>query len=406
MKKLYIHAGFGKCGSSSIQTFLSRHKQFSCTNGDHLVYAARLGNRLFFGDELLKMADQRPQGYSESLPFSAVKTATPDEYFNAVGGQLLGLLEQSHVVLSQESWSNEVDAWAQISFFSRHNIDVTFIFYIRPPVTWINSSWWQWGAWSPANLDAWIGQMLNAVKYGERIRAFNRLPWASRVHVRLLEHDLLDDFSGLVGLEPSKYQQHQSVANKSLPNGMLRLLQTHRRLRPDPHAPAVDFIVRNHLKLDGKPDWVLDAIQIKKIIDETRDSNLLLLNFIDEDCKDKFIADPQYWEVSAFDGMQAKPSAAIKPSYDELEDIALAAIDAVIKLDTQQLKAKAHASPVFDHFLIWRDLALHVENSDLELANRLMQQSAKLRPEAEFVQRKLANYQTRLARLKKKPDAK
>ena len=405
MKKLYIHAGFDKCGSSSIQTFLSRQGEFKCKNGDNLVYAAFLRERIGHGKELAKLANHNVYGFRDSLPLKAFKVP-PEEHINAVGDQLLSLLQHSHVVLSRESWNYEFDAWNKLSFFSKHQIDVTFIFYIRPPVTWMNSAWWQWGAWSGVELDAWIDQVINAVNYVERIKAFKTLSWVKTIHVRLLDTNLLDDFSNLIDVAREVEPLTPSVANKSLSNGVLRLFQAHRRLRPDPHLSSIDFVLERHLKLEGKADWVLDAKQIKKIIDQTRASNLALMPFIDDDCKAKLLADQRYWDPAAFDGIQVKPASGVKPTYDELEDIALAGIDAVMALATQQAKLKADAHPLFDQFIIWRDLALSVENSDIELAYQLMQQAAKLRPEGEFIQRKLARYKIRLDKVKKKPSAK
>lgn len=200
----------------------------------------------------------------------------------------------------------------------------------------MNSAWWQWGAWHSDDFDDWITQSIKGVKYGEKISSFNNLDWVKQIRVRLLDNDLLDDFAHILGLDYQSYQRDKSVINRSLPNGILRLFQKHRQLRPGPHANSIDFTLEKYLKLDSKADWVLEPAHIKKIIDETRDSNVLLLNFIDEDCKEKFLADQRYWDPAAFDGIQAKPAAGIKPTYKELEDIALAAIDAVMNLAAQQ----------------------------------------------------------------------
>ena len=400
MKKLYIHAGFDKCGSSSIQTFLSRQGQFKCKNGDSLVYAAFLRERIGYGKELVKLSSHNVYGYRDSLPLNSFKTS-PEEHINAVGDQLLSLLQSHHVVLSRESWNYEFDAWSTISFFNKHQIEVTLIFYIRPPVTWMNSAWWQWGAWSEVELDIWLDQVIKAVNYVQRIKAFSSLSWIKAIHVRLLDTNLLDDFSNLLELDLKTEQDRQPVANKSLSNGVLRLFQTHRRLRPSPHNSAIDFVLERHLKIGGKADWVLNAAHIKKIIEQTRDSNLELIDFIDEDCKAKFLADSRYWDAAAFGGIPVHAATGIKPSYEELEEIALAGIDAVMGLAIEQAKENAKAKPLFDQFIVWRDLALYVENTDIELAFKLLQQADKLCPGRAPIQKKLNQYETQLNKLKK-----
>lgn len=397
MKKLFIHAGFGKCGSSSIQKFLSHSEKFTCANQqEELVYAACLADQqLVFGKNLTTLASRSDNGYRASVPFSSMKMP-PNDYFNAVGEQLLRLLQQHPVVLSQEGWGNQIKEWKQISFFSQHQIDVTFIFYIRPPVTWINSAWWQWGAWHDCNFDDWVNQVITNVKFSETLTAFKALNWVSKVHIRLLASDLLDDFSHLLQLDRQSYQSQQTISNKSLPNGILRLYQQHRRLRPAPHTSGIDFTLEKYLKLDGKADWVLAKEQIQHIIDETRASNLALIDLIDEDCKAAFLADCRYWQSSAFEHLVCKPANGIKPTYEELEQIALAGIDAVQTLAAKQSKTSTKANLVFDNFSVWRDMALHAEKTNMELALSLMQHACILNPQAPLVNKKLTFYKKEL----------
>ncbi|MFI3194940.1 MAG: hypothetical protein QX195_03885 [Methylococcaceae bacterium] len=397
MKKLFIHAGFGKCGSSSIQKFLSHSEKFICTNQEELIYAACLADqRLLFGKDLTEWASRSDNGYRASVPFTSMKMPAND-YFNAVGEQLLGLLQQHPVVLSQEGWGNQIKEWKKISFFSQHRIDVSFIFYIRPPVTWINSAWWQWGAWHDCNFNDWVSQqVITNVKFSETLTAFKALNWVNKVHVRLLDGNLLEDFSNLIRLDRNTQQPQQSISNKSLPNGILRLYQQHRRLRPGPHNSGIDFTLEKYLKLDGKADWVLEKDQIQHIIDETRASNLALIELIDDDCKADFLADCRYWQASAFENLVCKPANGIKPTYEELEQIALAGIDAVQILAAKQSKIDMKANLVFDNFSLWRDIALHVEKTNMELALSLMKQACILNPQAPFVNKKVAFYKREL----------
>ena len=396
MKKLYIHIGFGKCGSSSIQTFLSRCEKFTCKNNDELIYAALIGNqRLIFGNELTQLASSSNNGYRASLPFAKMPVPAND-YFEAVGDQLLALLQKKHVVLSQESWANHAQIWKEMSFFSDNKIDVTLILYLRPPVTWINSAWWQWGAWQNHHFDDWVKHAIHNVQFSSTVLSFKNLSTVNSVRVRLLGSDLLDDFSKILGLDKKLQLQTQAVSNKSLPNGILRLFQKHRRLRPEPHSSAIDFVLEKYLQLEGKADWLLSHEQIKHIIEQTRASNVQLIDLIDVDCKEKFISDPRYWDTSAFDAMVCKSSTGVNPTYEELEQIAVAGIDAVMQLAKQQEKIKIKSNLSFDQFSLWRDLALQVENSDIELAYQLMKQAYKLNPNGQIIQRKLALYQKEL----------
>lgn len=389
MKKLYIHVGFDKCGSSSIQTFLSHSDVFKCVDGDGLVYAALSFDRVIHGKELVRRANNSHHGYLASVTWEMIKQS-PDEYLDEIGGQILALLDNQHLVLSHEAWNHELPYWSRINFFEKHQLDVTFIFYIRPPVAWMNSAWWQWGAWSGYEFDQWMPRVANAVKYIDRIRGFNDIHWVSDVKVRLLDSDLLCDFAKILQLEKQSYQQFPT-SNKSLNNGLLRLFQNHRYLRNET-ASAIDFVLDKQLKLDGRPDWVLNQQHIKDIIDQTRESNLALLEFLDDESQVKLLADPRYWESEAFADMIAKPATGVKPTYDELEQISVAGIHAIMAMANQQRELKAG----FYSANIWRDMALHIEDINVQLAYSLMQEAHRLRPEGPIIMRKLAEYEKKL----------
>lgn len=397
MKKLFIHAGFDKCGSSSIQTFLCQHEFYHCINGDKLHYAALWHDRILWGKELLKNAKQRPHGYRASIPLAAL-SPSPQEYFTTIGKQLFELLEHYPVIISREAWSYEFEHWLNIHFFQEHNIDVTFIFYIRPPAMWLNSAWWQWGAWSGLELDDWLEQFFGAADYGERIHSFNCLTWAKKVHTRLLTPDLLVDFTKLVGIDLNRYQELQVVANKSLPNSILRFYQTHRQFRPEPHTPKVDFIVEKYLHLDGKPDWILSQRQVERIIEKSKLNSHFLLTYIDADQKDQLLADQRFWDAKAFAHLDVKPVDKVLPSYEDLDAIAVASLNA-LTYTVEALEAlKAERNPIFDNADLWRDLALHVEKQNVELALQLMKQAYKLRPDGKLINQKLVAYEARLTK--------
>jgi hypothetical protein len=390
MKKLYIHAGFGKCGSSSIQTFLSSQESFRCNNGDELVYAALLPDRIIYGETLVKLARRRSSGYIASLPWVNQKISI-DEYFELIGDQLLELLKNQHVILSNEFWEHEFRFWQKIDFFARHPIEVIFIFYIRPPVNWINSAWWQWGAWMESSFEQWLPTALHSVKYLQKIRKFYQLKWISRIRIRLLTPNLLTDFFKILELDNKIHQiPKKLMTNKSLPNGVLRLYQAHRQLRPSPYASNNDFILEKHLDLAGKPDWVLTPKQVEYIIENTCQSHRVLLQLLDKDCRVAFKRDQRYWSAEAFKNMHSKSPSTIKATRTELEQIALAAINSVITLANQQTGA------IFDQADIWRDLALHIETTEPQLAFYLMKQAQKLRPNANIINKKLAEYQQKL----------
>ena len=397
-KRLYLHVGFGKCGSSSIQAFLSNNPDFLCVNGDTLVYAALMQNQLIYGHELVKQAKLSPYHYKNSVSLATLKPAPKDYFASAVGDQLLTLLADKAVVLSQEDWHQEADYWQEVDIFRQNSIDVTAIFYLRPPVTWINSAWWQWGAWSGLDFEDWLLQTIDNIVYVNSIRKFSKIDWINKIEVRLLGKDLLTDFAHLLNIDLSNTQGLQTVINRSLPNGILRLYQTHPHLRPNPHASSIDFMLENFLQLDGTTDWVLTPDHITRIIKKSRNSNLALLDFLDQPSQAQLLADARYWDSSAYVGMSTRPPSGIKPTYEELEQIALAGVTAVKSLVAQQNRRNTEVNPENADF--WRDLALQVESGNLRLAYELMQEAYKRRPSGPLINKKLAEYEKMLKTIK------
>lgn len=340
MKKLYIHAGFPKCGSSSIQTFLSGQRIFYSKDGSKLIYAVLLGNSIVHGKSLCELIANNPTGYVSSLPWRNRKISI-ENYFDTVGDQLLNLLMNNHVILSQEAWIEEFEFWKTVDFFKKNEIEVTFICYIRPQIEWINSGWWQWGAWTESSLDNWINSIIPGVKYFDRIIEFINIGWIKQVKVRLLNRKLLSDFSTLLNLNDSYFSTDlDKLVNKGLPNSLLRLFQLHRQLRPGPHDAVIDSILTNNLQLKGKPAWVLDSTKITSIIRELYQNNKKLIEILDEDCRADFEADLRYWDAAAFESISknVSPVKDVKPTYAELEEISLAAINSIVEIYNKQPK--------------------------------------------------------------------
>ncbi len=394
MKTLYIHAGFGKCGSSSLQTFLSSYEGFYRQDGEEVVYAALLANRLLYGEALVKQASHKHAGYIASLPWVNHKIPLND-YFDQIGESLLNLLATKHVILSNEFWEHEIRFWRKIDFFQRHQIKVIFIFYIRPPVQWINSAWWQWGAWMDQSFEKWLPSAIKAINYEQKLRKFYQLEWIDQIHIRLLTPNLLTDFAKFLQLDQTIHSIPKKLTtNKSLPNSILRFYQIYRQFRPSPYASNTDFILEKYLNIEGRPDWVLTMSQVEQIMQQTHHSHKILLRWLDPDCRRIFRKDMRYWQAEAFAHLTTKPATPIKLTRKQLEQISLSAIEAIITLAQQNIGLN---QDIFDQAEIWRDLAFHVEKQQPQLALSLMQQAQKLRPNAAAIEKKVALYQQQLA---------
>jgi hypothetical protein len=153
-------------------------------------------------------------------------------------------------------------------------------------------------------------------------------------------------------------------------------------------------MLERFLQLDGTADWILTPDQIASIIKNTKDITLALLDFLDQPSQAQLLADARYWDSAAYAGMSARSPSGIRPTYEELEQIALAGVTAVKSLVAQQNRRNAKVDP--ENADLWRDLALRVESSNLRLAYELMQEAYKRRPSGPLINKKLAEYEKML----------
>ena len=181
------------------------------------------------------------------------------------------------VVLSYEGWINDSEIFNKSRILSKSKVKSEVICYIRPPVEWINSAWWQWGAWAEVPFQYWINGTLRYACWYDRVMAWNEVDGVEKVTVHLLPKDIVSDFCQILGIPPIQ----TSRSNAGLPASVLRLYQKSKQLRSGPHNSAIDFMLAHYLKESGDPAlWVLGPKLIDKMIFRTRESNLKLLEML------------------------------------------------------------------------------------------------------------------------------
>lgn len=319
---IILHAGMGKCGSSALQTHLSRNTTLS-SKSNRYVYAALRPSGLLYGKGLCNKANQNAFGYISS---SSTKTFLRSKSVQSkLRKQLAFLSRKGTIILSNEGWTAELQRWQNQSLFVPHKDKVDVIIYIRHPVMWLNSAWWQWGAWSGKPFEKWLKAHLSRVFWANHVQIWQSLPFVNNVIVRVLGDNIVQDFLSLFDIEYDS-AKIQPFVNKSLPNGVLRLFQSHKELRPSAHSSQIDFITSKFLNLPGKSPWILKPDIIEHILSETSPHNKALLRLVDEETKDIILNDPLWWDKEAYSNYIATNPDPSKPTYQELEQIAIQAL--------------------------------------------------------------------------------
>ena len=337
MTKAILHIGAGKCGSSALQTALSMQPDL----GDGFSHYASIcsNGSLLSGSALEESAAHNPYGYSSSInapelvSLSAGKTKALSEHLSHAARS------QGRIILSNEGWINDADLFNKSDIIRRLGIECEVVCYVRPQVEWINSAWWQWGAWTAAPLARWVRNSLRSVDWHEKISKWSDVRGINKISVRLLPEDIVSDFCGLLGVAALPASQN----NTSLPGSILRLFQGHSCLRPDAHSSAIDFILSRYITVEDDPTpWVLGPNIIEKIISETRVSNERLLNLLDKESRKAMADDPRWWDSSAYSARNKEPVLRKRIPYEQLDSVAAQALEAVWKLDQEnrQLRKK------------------------------------------------------------------
>jgi hypothetical protein len=300
LTKVYWHIGFGKTGSSALQSSLSLDGR-SVKNqlGENLLYCSiQSDGRILSGRRLMKLAANSPQQYIASDPEIADRNITEN-----LRRSLKKIFNAGYTpVFSQEDWGRRGYDFIGKQFFEKLGCAPHVIVYVRPQVSWFNSGWWQWFAWvdqfsTPHEVvSAWGGY--DFMRWAAQIEPWRQLAGNSNISVRLHSQDVLADFLSV--LKVTKEWGRAGVrANVSLSPTVLKLFKKFPDLRRV-DRPDVDFILSGVLKFEGCPPWVIDPDFARQIVEETRLDNLRLLELLDAESRGLMQNDLGWWDAEYY----------------------------------------------------------------------------------------------------------
>jgi len=244
-------------------------------------------------------------------------------------GRVLRELPAEQLVLSNEGWIHQPHVWAEL--LPALGISARVVAYVRPQVSFLNSGWWQWGAWSDKGFRPWLDHKLSVSLWGERLARWQHVPAVDDVQVRLLPDDVVPDFfEHALGAHAPTSQG--SGVNKGLHASILRLFQRNRELRAGPHASAIDFVLLKELDMTGTAPWVLDRESIERILGATREDNRKLLSMLDPESAARMQADARWWDADAFSDRIVESPDPQPMSADDLEQLSVELTQAVARL--------------------------------------------------------------------------
>lgn len=330
--KIFLHVGMPKCGSSALQTYLSHNPSIVCGD-DKFDYAViRPGGSLISGNTLIEEAASSAFRYAATIPaerINKMSRKSQNKFMNEVG-----LLSEhaDGLIISSEGWGQKAELFNDECIFNNAEFDTHVIMYVRPQVSWVNSAWWQWGAWTDRPLARWLRANKDSANWFLSASKWREKRWVNDLTIRVLPSSIVDDFATILGAE----FQDELIHNKSLPGSMLRIFQRNRGLRHNAHDSSIDFILARHLELDQvATPWVIPPNLVEKLIDYFRDDNDRLMALLSPEQSEIMSNDDRWWSPNAYDSLVHEKAGPIKANAVELESITVAALMAVKSCDKQ-----------------------------------------------------------------------
>jgi hypothetical protein len=333
-----LHIGMGKCGSSSLQTFLTQNFRLIDFNKKKYVYGILRPNGSLitgFNFYLLKKANFSNFGYISSANYKKVINDLAS--VGRLSRQLAKYNGNRHLLLSNEGWGREYDLWSKYDPFTSSDIKVNIVMYIRPPVCWMNSAWWQWGAWTGLDFSTWFERTLLKCNWNSVYEKWKSLPFVKDINVRVLTEDIVSDFCEHLNIDVTMFNRNNKYkVNQSLPSEILRFLQKYPELRPSAHSSKIDFILSRQLNLKGKPDWILDKHKIKKIVNSTHKSNMKIKQVLSSQHCQAMESDPRWWSENAYHDKKAKSPHLLLESEIDYDSLTYALVKRIVEMDSSE----------------------------------------------------------------------
>ncbi len=327
---IILHVGSKKCGSSSLQAQLSNSPLLSADDGSaHYEYVCimRDGN-LLRCEQILAHTRRTPYQCQVSAE-AKWPWATDAAALKRLSLQLQSILADGRTpIASQESWLLESDIFKASETFPRLGLRAKVVVFVRPQVPWMNSLWWQSGAWSSMALCEFIETHKRSARWAAVTDAWRSVPGVDEVEIHLVG-DVVATFFRSIGIAVEGGKRR----NVSLDENLLSYLRTRPDLRPV-HNPVVDFVLEQRLAPNAKgTPWVVQPEQTSDLIEYYRADNLDLLSLVSSEARQAIEQDPMWWDAAAYREREIVPADLAEPGIDALKDVAGRAVDAVISLD-------------------------------------------------------------------------
>lgn len=367
-ENIVLHIGAPKCGSSSLQAVLSRYPEFTSRGGQKFSYvAATHPGKLISGDTLRSMAQKSVFGY-ESTP--NLVAGEKNKWLVEAARDICQQAETGTIpILSSEGWITAAKQFRETGFLKNAGLTAHAIVFVRPPLEWLNSAWWQWGVWSNANIDQFVRRNIDAARWNALVSAWESVPGVEKVTVKLASSDTVTSFFDHLDAERPEYTR----TNTGLPRSLLYFFARNRAFRKDAHSPQFEFAAARQLQLSEPTPWALREDHAGYVIHHLNPPNSNLLNRLSDEDRRDVEADPKWWNYKYYKSRELT-NADEYCSFEERRRLAAAMANRLLEAGNRLPKDLEHPD-------MWTDSisVKHSDNATAILLDQIMKLDEKLR---------------------------
>ena len=319
---LVLHVGGPKAGSSALQydfTWNPRRPAHGRPGVTYEYVALTARGQLRRGPGLEEMASRFAAHYANSAAIESL-FALPAARLGGCIAELHAMRREGIVpVLSYELWLH-ADPALVARFVTALDAPLEIVAYVRDPVSWLTSAYWQRHEAEATTIDDWLAAMLPLTRWADHLAVWREQPAVKRLIVRPVAGSVASDFCRVLGCAPSADDIRHNVA---LPGPFARFLSRY-SLPSTTSVSELKFAWWRWVRsADNGADpvaglgplpRVIGQEQLDTILAATADASRRLLALCDPETTAALEADRRWWSADERDhrlgGPCVEPTAA------------------------------------------------------------------------------------------------
>lgn len=293
-RQVLFHVGAPKCGSTSIQRFLSENPLLAVGNKKYVYAAINHRGELQYGEVLKHAAEQQLTGEIHT----AALVRNGDTFEDAFRSLLRATDEDQIIVMSSENWLDEHNRFSDLDLFNKVGVQVRILLVIRPQIDWINSGWWQWGVWEGESFEDWARGEMHTCNWERLVESWQSVPGVDEVVLFDATANTVVQLAALLGVEIDS-DIYENIAS---PPALIDFLLRHREFGRVTHDAEVEYRLAKLLGRPQRPSPFIVSTEMQDyIIEETAEANKRLAKYFENaEDKERYLQNDRYFRADSY----------------------------------------------------------------------------------------------------------